>query len=577
MDSRTAAHVLSQISAYLELAGDNPFKARAYKQAARGILSTGADDLGDLLRSGALEEVPGVGPATLAVIRDLVATGESRLLEQLREQVPEGLLELLKVPGLGTAKIHKLHEELGIESVDDLEAAARDGRVAKLPRYGPKTAEKILRGIAFMKASGVLVLYRHAIVQAEALLAEVRAHPDVARAEITGSIRRRLEVVGDVDIVAACTAPAEKVAASFARVSGVREASGVGGPAVRLGYVDGTTLDLTCVPPERFAAALWRTTGAADHVLRVRERLATRGLSVHDDALHDEAGGIVPVPDEAALYAAAGLAYVEPELREGHGEVEAAAGGGLPRLVDVGDVRGVLHCHSDYSDGKESIAALAAAARERGWDYLGISDHSESAFYAGGLTRERVLEQHDEIDEVNASLKGFRVLKGIECDIRPDGRLDYDESLLDRFDYVIGSVHSRFSMGEREMTERVLSALDDPHLTILGHPTGRLLLSREAYAVDLDAVLARAAEVGAAVELNCDPYRMDLDWRWLRQATALGASVEIGPDAHSSLGLDNVARFGIGAARKGWLEAKDILNARSARDVVAFARRRRRH
>lgn len=577
MDSRTAAHVLSQISAYLELVGDNPFKARAYKQAARGILAAGTDDVGTLLRSGALKDVPGVGPATLAVIRDLVQTGESRLLEQLREQVPEGLLELLRVPGLGTAKIHKLHRELGIESVDDLEAAARDGRVAKLPRYGPKTAEKILRGIAFMKASGVLVLYRHAVVQAETLLAEVRAHPEVSRAEVTGSIRRRCEVVGDVDIVAACTAAPEAVAASFARVGGVREASGVGGPAIRLRYVDGTTLDLTCTTPERFTVALWRTTGSAAHVLLVRERLATRGYTVMDDELRHDVAAAVPVPDEAALYAAAGLAYVEPELREGEGEVEAAATRALPRLVTVDDIRGVLHCHSTWSDGKESIAELAAAARQRGWRYLGISDHSESAFYAGGLTRDRVLEQHDEIDEVNASLRGFRVLKGVECDIRPDGRLDYDESLLDRFDYVIGSVHSRFSMGEREMTDRVLSALDDPHLTILGHPTGRLLLSREPYAIDLDAVLSRAAEVGAAVELNCDPYRMDLDWRWLRKATALGASVEIGPDAHSSIGLDNVARFGIGAARKAWLGAKDVLNAREATDVVDFARRRRTH
>ena len=576
MDSRTAAHVLSQISAYLELAGSNPFKARAYRQAARGILALGADDLAEPLRSGELEEVAGVGPATLAVIRDLVDKGESRLLEQLREQIPEGLLELLRVPGLDTAKIHRLHDELGIESIDDLEAAARDGRVAQLPRYGPKTAEKILRGIAFMKASGVLVLYRHAIVQAEALVAEVRAHPDVVRAEITGSIRRRCEVAGDVDIVAACSAAPESVAASFARVGGVREATGVGGSAVRLRYVDGTTLDLTCVPPDRFAVALWRTTGSAEHTLLVRERLATRGIEPVEDELRGE-GGTVPAASEEDIYAAAALAWVEPELREARGEVEAAAARALPHVVAADDVRGVLHCHSDWSDGTDTIAELAAAARARGWSYLGISDHSESASYAGGLTRDRVLEQHEEIDALNATLRGFRVLKGIECDIRPDGRLDYDAALLDRFDYVIGSVHSRFAMAERAMTDRVLAALDDPHLTILGHPTGRLLLSREPYAIDLEAVLQRAGQVGAAVELNCDPYRMDLDWRWLRRACDLGATIEIGPDAHSTIGLDNVARFGIGAARKGWLEAKDILNARGAKDVLAFARRRRTH
>ncbi len=575
MDARTAAHVLSRISAYLELLGANPFKAKAYRQAARGIASLGADDLAPLLRSGELAGVAGVGPATLAVVRDLVETGESRYLEQLREQAPEGLLELLRVPTLTPAKIHKLYEELGVASIDELEEAARDGRLSKIPRWGPKTADRILRGIDLVRKSGSLVLYRHAVVHADALVAMVRSHPDVARAEIAGEIRRRCEVVTGVEIAVSCTRPPPEVAASFARQPGVREATGVGTPTVRISYVDGTQLALTCVLPEEFGLGWWLATGSPEHEQVVRARLAERGYAIADQHLQSASGERAAVPDEAAVYDAAQLPFIPPELREGLGEVEAAAQRRLPTLISDTDIKGVLHCHSDYSDGKDSIADLAAAAQATGWRYIGISDHSESAFYAGGLSRERVLEQHDEIDRVNATLKGFRVLKGIECDIRADGRLDYDEELLGRFDYVIASVHSRFSMDATAMTDRVLSALGDPHLTILGHPTGRLLLSREPYAIDMQAVLERAAEVGAAVELNCDPYRMDLDWRRLLKAKTLGVAIEIGPDAHSVTSLDNVQRFGIGLARKAWLECDDVLNTRSAREVLSFARRRR--
>jgi DNA polymerase (family 10) len=339
--------------------------------------------------------------------------------------------------------------------------------------------------------------------------------------------------------------------------------------------VDGTLLDLHCVPPERFAIALWRATGSAEHETEVLERAAARGLRVADDVLRATDGAIIPVADERELYERMGLEWVAPEMREGRGEVAAAAHGGLPRLVEPGDIRGVLHCHSQYSDGRATIAEMAEAAHARGWTYLGVSDHSQSAFYAGGLSRDAVLAQHEEIDRVNAELGGrVRVLKGIEADILPCGRVDYDEEVLKRFDYVIASIHSRFGMDERQMTDRVLKALDDPRVTILGHPTGRLLLTREPYALDLDAVLDKAAEVGAAVELNADPHRLDLDWRLLRGAKTRGVMVEIGPDAHSTHGLDNV-EIGVGMARKGWLEAHDVLNAQSADDVLRHAARRR--
>ena len=574
MDPRTAAYVLGQIAAHLELRGESTFKSRAYEQAATALLGIDTDDLAPLLRSGELARTRGLGPATLSVVRDLVETGESSYLEQLRATTSPGLLDLLRVPGLGTAKIHKLHEALGVDSLESLEQAARDGRVARLPRYGPKTAEKLLRGIELLRAQGSQRLYPYGAEEGVRLLAMVRAHPDVLAAELAGSLRRRRETVGDVDVVAACTRP-DAVAASFANAPGVRSVRrGAGSASATITYVDGTCIDLHCVARSDFAIALWRATGSAEHLDAVTVKLADRGFSLDGDRLLDERRAVVPVADEAALYERAGLAFVPPELREGRGEIEAAAAGRIPALLEAGDIRGVLHCHSTWSDGKATIAQMADAARERGWSYIGITDHSQSAFYASGLSRDRVLAQHGEIDAINASRGDVRVLKGIEADILADGSLDYGDALLDRFDYVIGSVHSRFSMDRATMTARVLRALDSPHLTILGHPTGRLLLSREPYALDVDAVLERAAANGVAVELNADPHRLDLDWRYIPRARALGVPIEIGPDAHSPRGLDYMA-IGIGIARKGGLSSSEVLNTRSADGVLAFARARR--
>jgi DNA polymerase (family 10) len=541
--------------------------------AARGLLALGADDLAPLLKTGEISNVRGIGPATLAVVRDLVETGESRYLEQLREATPEGLLELTAVPGLGTEKIHKLHQELGISSLADLELAAQEGRLAKIKGMGPKTARKILDGIAFVRDAGVLSLYPHAAAEAKRLVAAVRSHPDVVRAEIAGSIRRRREVVADVDLVAACARAPEKVAQSFTRTGGIRSASGPGA-SVSIRYVDGTKLDLYCVGPESFAVALWRATGSAEHVANVQERLASRGTRVVGDSLADAHDNPVRCEEEADLYAAAELAWVPPELREDRGEIDAAANGSLPHLIEMDDLQGVLHCHTGYSDGTASIAEMAETARAKGWSYIGISDHSQAAFYASGVAREAMLEQHDEIDALNAKSDGFRVLKGVEADILADGRLDYDEELLGRFDYVIASIHSRFKMDGPAMTDRVLRAMDDPHMSILAHPTGRLLLSRDAYAIDVGAVLEKAAETGVAVEVNADPKRLDLDWRYLKRARELGVTIEIGPDAHSRAGLD-WTELGVAMARKGWLERTDVLNTRGASDVTAFAKRRR--
>jgi DNA polymerase (family 10) len=574
MDSRSAAHVLSQIGALLEVKGEQKFKARAYAGAARSLIALDTDDLAPLLRSGELADIPGIGPATLSVVRELIETSESSYLNELREGIPEGLLELFRVPGLNAAKVQLIHDALGVDTLEDLERVAQNGQLAGLPKFGKKTAEKILKGIEILRRDAHLKRFPAAAVEAHLLLANVVKHPDVTHAEVAGSIRRHNEVVADIDIVAECSADPASVAASFARSPGVRESKIREDPgSVHIRFVDGTHLDMHCVSKEDYPVALWRATGSAPHVEELNVLARNRGFEIAGNSLIEKGGKRVGLEDEDALFTALDLEPIPPEMREGMGEIEAAAGRVLPNLVTFDDIRGVLHCHSDYSDGTATIEEMAIAARERGWDYIGISDHSESAFYAGGLKRDRVLQQHEEINRLNARMNGFRILKGIESDILADGRLDYDAEILDSFDYVVGSIHSRFSMDGDAMTKRVLAAMDDPHLTILAHPTGRLLLTREPYAINIEAVLEKAVQVGVAVELNADPHRLDLDWRYCRQAKELGVTVEIGPDAHSTAGLDNV-HFGIGMARKAWLEAGEILNARSAEDVLAFARKR---
>ncbi|HXG71180.1 MAG TPA: DNA polymerase/3'-5' exonuclease PolX [Gemmatimonadaceae bacterium] len=574
MDSRSAAHVLSQIGALLEVKGEHKFKARAYAGAARALVTLDTDDLTPLLKSGELAATSGIGPATLAVVRELIETGESSYLAKLQEGMPSGFVDLMRVPGLGAAKVQLIHRELGVETVADLEAAAQDGRLAALPRFGAKTAERVLKGIGIMRRHAHLTRFPEAAIGAHVILASVRKHPDVKTAEITGSIRRHNEVVADIDIAVECTGDPATVASSFGRVPGVAEA--IPGPeagTVALRLVDGTRLDLHCASVDEYPVALWRSTGSAAHVEALTAHAEAKGMRIAGNRLVAMGGKNVGLASETAFFKALGLEPIPPEMREGMGEVEAAAQGRMPELVTYSDLRGILHCHSTWSDGTATIAEMAEAARERGWSYIGISDHSEAAFYAGGIKRDQIAAQHDEIDALNEGYSDFRILKGIEADILADGRLDYGAETLARFDYVIGSIHSRFSMDGDEMTRRVLAALDDPHLTILAHPTGRLLLSREPYALDVEAVIARATERGVAVELNADPHRLDLDWRYCRMARESGTMVEIGPDSHSTASLDNV-HFGIGLARKAWLEPPAILNTRTADGITSFARER---
>jgi DNA polymerase (family 10) len=572
VDPRSAAHVLSTIAAYLELHGENRFKAKAYDTAAKALRGFPADDLATALENGELAGVRGLGPATLAVVRDLVEHGQSRYLEQLRQTTPEGLLGMLDVPGLTPAKIFAIHDALGIETIDELEEAARDGRLAKLPRYGKKTADRILAGIAMHRSRGAQRLYYQARAEGERLRAMIAAHPDVVHASLAGPLRRHCETVGNLDVVASCRRAPAEVAASFTLIGGVKEVRG-GGSSVEIVFVDGITLRLHCALERDYGLAILAATGVSEHVAAVAALLIDRGYALGASGLEKD-GEAVPTPDEAMVYALAGLQFVDPALRENRGEVEAAGFQTLPRLIRDDDLQGVLHCHTVYSDGRATVAAMAEGAAARGWKYIGISDHSQAAFYAGGMTEAQLETQIEEIDDYNAANPAARVLKGIEADILADGRLDYSPELLDRLDYVIGSIHARFSMDGPAMTKRVLRALDEPHLTILAHPTGRLLLSREPYALDVEAMLEKAAERRIAVELNADPHRLDLDWRYLLRARELGVTVAIGPDAHSVNQLDYVFG-GVGMARKGWLEPANVLNTRDAESVIAFSHARR--
>lgn len=577
MNCRSAAHALTQISTLLELHGEDRFTVRAMQVAARAAASAGERDLTDALTHDGLA-MADIAPVAMDVLRDLADTNGSALLERLQEETPEGLLEMLRVPGLGPARIRQIHDGLHVETLQELEASARDGRLAALPRFGDKTAEKILKGIADLRATGAFVLWQHGRAEAERVRAAIAAHPDVLQVAVAGSIRRRVELVRDIDLVAAVRGSPSVVAAALSQMRGVREVLGGGGRTLTMRFDDGFSVDLHCVRPEQMALALWRATGSATHVQQLTERASAMGLVLAGDELRGTDGALLPVAHEADLYAHLGLAYCEPELREGAGEVAMASGGALPTLITRSALMGALHCHSQYSDGGTSIADMAAAARAQGLSYLGISDHSQSNTYAGGLTRDAILAQHEEIDALNAGYLrdglAFRLLKGIEADILPCGRVDYDADVLDRFDFVIGSIHTRYGMNEQQMTDRVLKALDDPHLTILGHPTGRLLLAREPYAINLPAVIAKAAHVGVAVELNADPHRLDIDWRACRIAAECGAMVSIGPDAHSPQGFDNLD-MGVSIARKGWLTAANVLNTRSVDDVLAFAAARR--
>ena len=568
MDRNTVASTIERIAAYLELKGENQFRVRAFKNAAKTVEGF-PGELPAAIADGSLAQAKGIGPAILQVITDLVNTGRSELFEELREDVPPGLVEMLEISGMGVSKIRQVHEILHIETLADLEEAGRDGRLAALPRFGARTAENILKGIAFLRQSSQWRLAHHALAEARGIAEALSGLPHVLAAHPAGAVRRRSEVVRELVVVAvADVAPAELFHA-LGGIAGVTEVAGEDERRATLRFGSGTPVQVIVTPPQNLGAVLVQATGSEAHLEQLTAHAATRGFNLAGAALW-QGSRFVPTPDEETLYRALDLPWIPPELREGTGELSRP----VPALLERDQLKGFLHCHTHYSDGTNTVAQLALGCRDAGYDWVGITDHSRAAAYAGGMQPDDLLRQWAEIDAFNATNPGIRVLKGIESDILQDGALDYPDDVLAGFDFIIASVHSRFSLSEAEMTARFLRAIESPYLSILGHPTGRLLLSREAYAVDLDAIFEAAGTAGVGIEINADPHRLDLDWRVLRRARDAGVMISIGSDAHNLAGLANV-EYGVGIARKGGLGASDILNCRSADDFLAFARARR--
>ncbi len=576
MDKHGAALVLNDIGTLLELNGADPFRARAFYAAARAIERV-EGELPELVRSGRLRAVEGVGATTARVLEELVATGGSTLHTELRERTPEGMLEILGVPGLGPRRIHLLHEALGIETLDDLAAAAAGGRIARLPGFGEKTQRKILEGVAFVRAGVGRRRQPEAFRAAERLIGFLEGLPEVTAVKLGGELRRRLETVGSVDVIAATTSP-ETVVAAFLELPGVTRAEREGADAAWASYADALPLHLRCVAPAALPAAWLTLTGPEAHVAALAARAEALGLRLTQDALW-QGDAPIALADEPDLYQRLDLAWVPPELRDDPGWVKVAEAGPLPELIDDAWLRGCFHCHTTASDGKAPLAELAGAAIARGWRYLGIADHSQAASYAGGLTPDAIRAQHAEIDAWNAGHGAeLWVFKGIEADILPDGRVDYEDlgdEVLGSFDYVVASVHSGFGQSEAEQTARVARALENPHVTFLGHPTGRLLLSREGIRLDLRAVIETAGRLGVGIEINANPRRLELDWRWWPLARSLGVRAAINPDAHSAAGLGDVV-YGVGVARKGGLGRADVVNAWELDEVQRYFERRKR-
>jgi len=563
MNKKEVAEVLEDIALLLELAGENPFKARSYSNVARALEQC-EEDIETLVRDKRLREIKGVGDALEKKIEELVTTGRLGYYEDLRAKFPESLFDLFRIPGLGPKRIKTLYEDLKIQTIEELEAACAENRLASIKGFGAKTQENVLAGIAFAKRHRGLFLYPVASEEAERLKEYLAKDRSVIRIEIAGSIRRRKEVVKDIDILASSKKPAALMA-RFVKAKGIETVTAHGETKSSVVLESGIAADLRVVSDEQFPYALHHFTGSKEHNVAMRQRAKDRGLKMNEYGLFRDEKNIA-CKDETALFAKLDLPFIPPELREDMGEIEAAK---IPRLIEERDLIGMFHCHSTYSDGLCSIEEMAKGARDRGYQYLALADHSRSAGYAGGLQPETVLAQHEEIDRLNARMKGFRVLKGIESDIHADGSLDYDKGVLARFDLIIASVHSKLSMTEEEATRRIVRAIENPYTTILGHPTGRLLLAREGYPLNIDKVLDACAANGVAVEINANPHRLDLDWRHIRRAKEKGVKLCIGPDAHSVEGLGDMV-YGIGIARKGWVEPGDLLNCMTLEEFLAW-------
>jgi len=572
MDREQVAAVLAEIGTLLELQGENKFKVNAYINGARAVQQM-EGDLADAVRNDALRGIPGIGDTLREKITTLVTTGKLPFHEKLKAEIAPGLVEMLKIPGLGPKKVMALRDQLGIDTLDKLRLACEGGSVAKLKGFGVKTQDKILEGLTFVEKIGGRVRLDQAEYVATGIIEGLKGLPGVRRLEVCGSIRRRKETVKDIDLLVSSD-DAGPIMERFVSLPGVINVTGQGPTKSSVimqrttasGAVITMNADLRVVPEANFPFALHYFTGSKEHGIAMRQRAITQGLKFNEYELAGE-GRSVSAKDEADIFAGMGLAYIAPELREGTGEMDAAEKGTLPRLIERTNIKGVFHNHTTYSDGANTLEEMALAAKALGLEYLGLGDHSQSLTIANGMPPERLLKQMKEIDALNKKLDGIRLFKGSEVDILQDGSLDYDDELLGKLDYVVASVHTYFAQPKEEMTARIIRAIRHPLVTMLGHATGRLILRRDAYQVDLDRVLEAAAEAGTMIEINADPHRLDLDWVHCKRARALGVKLVINPDAHSTAGLANY-RYGVDVARRGWLEAGHVFNTLGADDVA---------
>jgi DNA polymerase (family 10) len=554
------AQILDECGTLLSIKGENDFRCRAYHNAAQAIEQY-EGDLGDAIAQNKLGEIRGIGDTMKAKIIEIAETGKLMFHEKLREEVPDGIVQMLRIPGLAQKKIKALRDELNITSIADLQAACERGDVAKLKGFGAKTQAKILEGIAFVDKMGNRQLLPDAEEAAAPLLTLVRATPGVQRSELCGSLRRRRETVADIDVLASAKDP-DKVLDAFVQAPNVRQVLGRGPTKASVMLTNGVQADLRVVDDASFPFALHYFTGNKDHNITMRQRAIDRGLKLNEYSLEGvENGKKLPAKDEKDLFCLLDLDFIPPEMRENTGEIQASSGHQLPDLISLDDLVGTFHCHTTYSDGKNSVEEMALAAKKLGLKYLGIADHSQSLAFTGGLTPARIRVQHKEIDAINDKLTGMRVLKGTECDILSDGRLDYEDDVLASFDYVVASVHSHFNQTREEMTERIIKAILNPYVSILGHATGRILLRRDSYSLDVDAVLKVAAETGTVIEINAHPNRLDLDWLHVKRGKGLGVRFAINPDAHRTEEI-GLLKYGIDVARRGWLTKEDVVNTR---------------
>jgi DNA polymerase (family 10) len=542
MDKFTVARMLDEISRYIELSDPNPFKSRAFEKAARAVENLD-EDVVALTESGAILKVSGVGKGTGQVIDEIVRTGESSYLNDLRAQYPPGIFELLRVPRLGLKKIGQLYSELGVASLDELETAVRSGAVAKLKGFGAKTAEQILKGIGFARLRENQFLLPVGIEVGELIRERLADVDEIVDAEVSGSVRRRLETIRNVNIVIATKKPDAVIARLGDIVADLQQLGDDTYKGVARGEMD---VLFHFAAPNEFGSVLLRTTGSSEFV--------------------EAFGPIAKAKTERDVFEKADVPYVEPERRENAEDLQRKK---RTKLVEVTQLRGTFHVHTTFSDGRNTMLEMLSAAQSRGWDYVGISDHSPAAHYAGGLTPERLKEQHAEIRRHEKEVAPMRVFRGTEADILPDGTMDYGDKVLSKLDFVIASVHSNFKMEKDEMTDRILRAMDDPHVTFLGHLTGRKLLAREGYSVEYERIFEKAGERGVMIEINGNPNRLDLDWRHIQRALERGVMFSINPDAHS-IGEYNAVITGTWVARKGGLSAKHIFNTKTVEEVSEF-------